>query len=346
MTQSSNTPFGNPEDEDLFDFPVSPAYADAARGGSTPEASNPEAATPLDATPVQPVTQESPQALDESLDPDEDLFSFDSVFEDSQPLATAEDLANLESEEWSSSETDSVEPPQASLPVPDPTNTDGATPEPKAQPTPLPAPGSVKRKARSRQSKGSKRAPREAAADPAEINHQMWVPPAAIAPEPKRGPLLEILAVSFLTLNTALILLAWRAGDHFNQTLQSVTRTVTDSVAEGHARGQLKAPLTGPSTPTPGTTSSSVPIEPDVVSSEVRDEGETSEQAPSDLLDMPRASLDLAQERIQKGRYAEARKGLYRLLSNRDRTALSDAMVIEAEVLIAQSYAVQSREEK
>ncbi len=368
MSNQAQTPFGNPEDEDLFDFPVSPAYENAGRPESgdagqevgtpaqAPESftepnaeSNAQPDAEPDVAPTEAVASAAPAAKaetkptavpveavsaafsDEELD--EDLFAFDSTFEDTQPLATDEDLANLEQElndYQASAENLNEEVAQESTQVQ----------ETATETSAVPAPGNIKRK-RDRQEQPTSKGGRRAQKD---IPESMWVPPAAIAVEPKRGPLLEILAVSFLALNTALILLAWRAGNQFSETLASVTHTVTDSVAEGHAQGQLRGPInTGP------LVIGSAPVVPTGVTSEVKETPETTEgqtQEPSELLDMPRASLELAEQRIRKGRYSEARKGLFRLLANRDRTALSESMVIEAETLIAESYAVQSKETK
>ncbi|MCA9000320.1 MAG: hypothetical protein KDB61_00255, partial [Planctomycetes bacterium] len=153
----------------------------------------------------------------------------------------------------------------------------------------------------------------------------------APAPEGKRGHLIEILALCFLVLNTALVLFAWRASDDFRDTLATVTHTVSDAVAEGHNRGQSQA------------TQGSMGVQPDVQNTQVQVET-PKDQEPSEIVMLPRATLDLAIERIAQGKYAEARKGLNHLLANQDRTALTAELVVEAEALIAESLFAQAKE--
>ena len=163
----------------------------------------------------------------------------------------------------------------------------------------------------------------------------MWVPPmAAPGPEPKRGRLIEVLALCFLMLNTALVLFAWRASDDFRDTLTVVTATVTDAVAEGHNRGQL---LNGDGT------QGSMGVTPDVQETRVETQDQSKDD-PSPIVLLPRATLDLAIDRIAQGKFQIARQGLNHMLANRDRTALTDEMVIEAEALIAESFAAEAKE--
>ncbi|MEZ5973449.1 MAG: hypothetical protein R3F17_01310 [Planctomycetota bacterium] len=358
--------FASPEDEDLFDFPVSPIYAAAGAEGpvydnglaptsasvvepidlsddDTPAAAQAPAAAaapapapaPAPAAPAGPRPGGGLTQAEVDFDLDEDLFGFDVLFEANQPLSSEADLVALDEEPQLSDVIPATGPaPVAAAPAPAPKPAQAApaaakaAPAPKAPTTKAPSPAA------------GAPAPVAPAPIPMEsVPAGAWLPPGIDAgPEPKRGRLLEILALSFLVLNTGLIALAWQAGSHFNETLASVTRSVSDAVAEGHTRGAENSATYVPNIPVQG----SAPVEPEVASSKV--EENTEDLEPADLLDMPRASLDLARERIRKGRYDDARRGLFHLLANRDRTALADEMVIEAETLIAESYAQQAME--
>ena len=374
MSTESNQAFGGPEDEDLFDFPVSPAYSaeGAAAGGSAPQdepIALDDAADAPAPTPQEPVAAAQPEvttptpaptpntALNEvDFDLDEDLFNFGPLFDATQPLSTPADAAAIAALDAQPEPA----PATASAPAASPQATGAATTPRAAEPAPAPSPApSAAAAAPVPSAQEPAKAPAMASLATDELLAAGMAPPAGVdwSPEPKRGKLIEILAVSFLVLNTAMIVLAWRAGSDFRETLAAVTRTVTDSVAEGHAQGQLRT-----ASPMPQGTQASIPVNPDVIETDVNVEAphntgsnasrattsqaqtQQPEQAPSDLLDMPQASLELAMERIEAGRYSEARRGLFRLLANRDRTALSDAMVAQAEMLIARAFAAQAEE--
>ena len=147
-------------------------------------------------------------------------------------------------------------------------------------------------------------------------------------PEPaRRGRTVEILALCFLVANTALVLFAWRAGDDFRATLDHVGDAVTSAVAEGQVRAasevaaQLRAQV--PATPAPAEVRVEVPVVPSP--------------------DLTATSLDLAREALDAGRFEEARRGLARLLANRDRAMLPEEMVLEARRLVALSYHLQGQ---
>lgn len=339
MSTESNQAFDQPEDEDLFDFPVAPAYSSGGMPTGAPQreetSSAPKESAPK---PANPAPAKSAAAVNEGdFDLDEDLFDFGTLFDATQPLSTAEDAAALAALDDQESEA---------IPAP--------APAPKAAPQSAAA-SKTSNETVSTPKGTTPHMPRPTAnagaatgSTTSELVAAGLAAPASMdwSPEPKRGRLIEILAVCFLLLNSALILLAWRAGSDFRETLAAVTRTVTDSVAEGHARGQLQNP---PVERPPSQ--ASLPVEPDVTNTEVDEQNpkqstapKRPEQAPSDLLDMPQAALELAMERIAAGRYDEARRGLFRLLANRDRTALSDAMVVQAEMLIARAFAAQAEE--
>lgn len=340
MSTESNQAFDQPEDEDLFDFPVAPAYSSggmptgAPQREEAPSASTEAAPKSAEAAPAKPV----PAMNEGDFDLDEDLFDFGTLFDATQPLSTAEDAAALAALDDQESEAiPAPAPAQPTTPQP------AAAPKASSQPTPSP------KVTQTNMPRPTANAGAAAGSTTSELVAAGLAAPASMdwSPEPKRGRLIEILAVCFLLLNSALILLAWRAGSDFRETLAAVTRTVTDSVAEGHARGQLQNP---PVERPPSQ--ASLPVEPDVTNTKVDEQDlptpstapKRPEQAPSDLLDMPQAALELAMERIAAGRYDEARRGLFRLLANRDRTALSDAMVVQAEMLIARAFAAQAEE--
>lgn len=147
-------------------------------------------------------------------------------------------------------------------------------------------------------------------------------------PEPgRRGRTVELLALCFLVANTALVLFAWRAGDDFRATLDHVGDAVTSAVAEGQVRAasevaaQMRAQV--PATPAPAEVRVEVPVVPSP--------------------DLTATGLDLAREALDAGRFEEARRGLARLLANRDRAMLPEEMVLEARRLVALSYHLQGQ---
>ena len=147
-------------------------------------------------------------------------------------------------------------------------------------------------------------------------------------PEPAgRGRTVELLALCFLVANTALVLFAWRAGDDFRVTLDHVGDAVTSAVAEGQVRAasevaaQLRAQV--PATPAPAEVRVEVPVVPSP--------------------DLTSTGLGLAREALDAGRFEEARRGLARLLANRDRAMLPEEMVLEARRLVALSYHLQGQ---
>ena len=384
MSTESNQAFGGPEDEDLFDFPVSPAYSAAGAAGDTapqdepvaldaepeaapaPQATEAPAATP-EPQPVEPVaavTNENTTLNEVDFDLDEDLFNFGPLFDATQPLSSPRRCGGHRRPRRTRGARSGCETR---------TSRPGCQRGRSGPPRPAPAPAQAPAAPAATPAAATPSAAQPTGAAPAlapvatdEYLASAMAPPAGAdwSPEPKRGKLIEILALSFLVLNTAMIVLAWRAGSDFRETLAAVTRTVTDSVAEGHAQGQLRGAASQPQ-----DTQASVPVNPEVTETNVdsgADQGNGTqnqatssngrdpsqeppsirqpEQAPSDLLDMPQASLELAMERIEAGRYTEARRGLFRLLANRDRTALSDEMVAQAELLIARAFAAQAEE--
>jgi hypothetical protein len=268
-----------------------------------------------------PSAQETPA---DAVDLDEDLFQFDTLFHASKPLTEAPEKVDLAAMlEAHEAEVAAAEPaaPKA-VDAPD------AKPAAQAEAPHAPQTESATPRATS--------APRVSV--PTDIPESMWMAPmAAPGPEPKRNHLVEILALCFLVLNTALVLFAWRASDDFRDTLATVTHTVSDAVADGHNRGQSNTQHSAQNT------QGSMGVRPDVNTSEVQTQSNPSD-APSELVLLPRATLDLAMERMAQGKFQEARQGLNHLLANQDRTALPEEWIVEAEALIAQSFATQAKE--
>lgn len=334
MTTDPNNSSKSAKNEDLFDFPLVGAYASQDLDApSAPEQAAPaeEAVTsapqaeaaPAPAAEAAPAPKKAAPKKDRTgqADPalDEDLFDFETRFESSQPLTTEEDAIDLGAmlEAHAATEEGSADLiPEPAPEAPAPSAAAAAGPAPAAQAA----------------SATPQAAPVARISVPSDIPEAMWAPPAAApAPEGKRGHLIEILALCFLVLNTALVLFAWRASDDFRDTLANVNNTITDAVSEGHNGGQLQ------------NTKGSMDVTPDVESADVQPEVTTIDQ-PSEFVRLPRLSLDLAIERIAKGKFEMARKGLFFLLANQDRTVLNDELVVEAEALIAQAFAAQAKE--
>ncbi len=338
MTTDPNNTSGSGENEDLFDFPLVGAYADqdldqAAEGAPAAE---PEAA-PVEAPVAEPTPAPAPApapapVVQEASELDEDLFNFETLFQASQPLTSGEedlDLGAMLEQQEDMLVPDSDAPAPAPAPAHSPApEAATAAPAAAAQPAPAPAPAPA-----------AAAAPQAASAPrmtvPSDIPETMWAPPmAAPGPDPKRSRLIEVLALCFLVLNTALVLFAWRASDDFRDTLTVVTATVSDAVAEGHNRGQENNAQ---------GTQGSMGVTPDVQKTHVETQ-DPSNDDPSQIVMLPRATLDLAINRIAEGKFQMARQGLNHLLSNQDRTALTVEMVIEAEALIAESFAAEAKE--
>ncbi len=354
MTTDPNNSPESGENEDLFDFPLVGAYASQdVDAPSAPEQAAPEAAPVEEAAAEAPAPQAAaptPTAeaapapkkaapkkdLTGQADPalDEDLFDFETRFESSQPLTTEEDAIDLGAmlEQHAATEELVMEATPEPAPV---VSAPSAAPAAAAQ-APAPAPAATSSTPGAKATSPAKQTASTAPVSvPSDVPAAMWTPPpVAPAPEGKRGHLIEILALCFLVLNTALVLFAWRASDDFRDTLANVNNTVIDAVSEGHSRGQLQN-TTG--------TQGSVDVTPDVTSANVEPEVPTIDQ-PSEFVRLPRVALDLAIERIAEGNFQMARTGLYFLLANQDRTVLNEELIVEAEALIAKTYAAQAEE--
>ncbi len=353
MTTDPNNSPGSAENEDLFEFPLVGAYvspdpnavseAEPAAAEATPveqaPASAPEAApaqekaaaAPATAPATAPAAAPKKAAATGQADPalDEDLFDFETRFEGTQPLTTAEDAIDLGAmlDEHAATEGAAEMLVPEAAPEPFPTAAPAAPAEPAAKPASAPQASSPTPQA----------APARTSV-PSDIPEAMWTPPAAApAPEGKRGRLIEVLALCFLVLTTAVVLLAWRASDDFRHTLAIVNDTVNEAVSEGHARGQQQNMANNQGT------QGSMGVSPDVQAANVEPQTSTLDN-PSDLVQLPRASLDLAIDRIAEGKFVIARRGLFFLLANQDRTVLNDELVVEAEALIAETYAAQAKE--
>lgn len=172
--------------------------------------------------------------------------------------------------------------------------------------------------------------------------------------EGRRGRLIEILAIGFLVINTGLVLLAWRAGDQFQETLLSVAHTVGGALNQQPAMASSNPTLVQVVLPPV----SQQPAQ-DPAANTLPDSGSTTPDAPveqvqpqpqaqplkievhTDLEGLLRMVLDDAITQLENGKPEAARSSLYHMIGNRDRSNLPDDIVDEAEILIARSYQLQ-----
>lgn len=319
----TNDPQAFDEDEDLFDFPdvaglepLTPESVEAEAPASQQPAEEPSPAieeellpepAAFEATPVEPV--EIPPAIaalanEDALPEGEDEDLF--AFEELllDPVVVTDAAENVTPEPA----------PAAVAPVETPATAHAtASEEPAVQPAAEPV--------------AADEQPEAEQLAPVDLETLLAALPEG-TPEPaRRGRTVEILALCFLVANTALVLFAWRAGDDFRATLDHVGDAVTSAVAEGQVRAasevaaQLRAQV--PATPAPTEVRVEVPVVPSP--------------------DLTATSLDLAREALDAGRFEEARRGLARLLANRDRAMLPEEMVLEARRLVALSYHLQGQ---
>jgi hypothetical protein len=161
--------------------------------------------------------------------------------------------------------------------------------------------------------------------------------PEQLALPKRRGRMLELLAASFLLLNTALILFAWRAGDDFEQTLAAITRTITSAVERGSGTPPRTTPGAGDD-PDPGVTPR-IGQQPDESGG---DRKPAPGQRPSAIESFHQLALRIGQQHMAEGEYAQGRRSLYHMLANHDRAVVTPELVAEAEFLIAHSYKLEA----
>lgn len=318
-------------DEDLFDFPDVAPSAAAQDGG--PSDGPPEDLPLDDVEPIaveaeleEPSPEPEPVSADgdhfadlENLEVDDDIFDFDEVFLAASPSTPTTFEFDAPEEEPVAADPE----PESPAPVETIVAADGPAAEGQSQPKPKPhAP--AKPAPRNEHPRLSR--PLASAQAPGFDPSAPPVFPADLVVPAKRGRLIEILAVAFLVLNTSLILFAWRAGDDFRATLVQVTGAVTDAVAQGQLQAGSAQPIVV-EVPVPA------PADPVV---------EVAQDAPP-ITPLERTALELAQDRLDAGRFEDARRGLFNMLAGQDRAALPVEVVAEAELLIARSYYLQGQ---
>ncbi len=307
----------DPLNEDLFDFPVMPAFAVVPETTSQEESdavAPAEDAPPADAAPTTAEEEpaqapSSPGAPNYDPDLDEDLFNFSEIFAGGDIVADAAGVT-----------------PEDTFIVPDTL----VSPEPPvASSDPIPAPPVES------DSPPAKSAPRRArtereehdldeidlSAELAAASAPIAVPVTAVSSG--RDKLVLVLSICFLVVNTALILLAWQANSSFHATVKGVA----EGIADGLSRQTQAAAPDVRLIPVPST--SGPPQEIDL--------------RPS-LLDVrPVRSIERARGMMAEGYYLDARRVLYHLLANRDMVPLTEELAIEAEYLVAQTYELQGK---
>lgn len=360
--------FTDPEDEDLFDFPavdhpLSGSLDTVSGGGAALELdeldidelgavlgeelapeddpifdAEPVSALPVDPDP-EPAFEEDPRGLepepasaapttmsqgDEMPDDlDADLFNFDASF-----------LVQLSKDLKGGSQDKPVA--KAEQPAPK-----AAPKKAKAAPVDSPSPEQAATESAQEEAAPAKqRRRRPTAEELAELDDvfDMDVPRGTLVPlgheEGPRNRVVELLAVGFIVINTGILLLAWRAGSQFQETLLQVTQTLGSS---GGGRVEASVPtrpvIDEPLVLHPATEARPVPTP--------APEVETQNQDPHDLDDLPRITLRAAAALIDQGQFESARQRVFHLLANRDRYALADELVTEGEILIARSTQLQ-----
>ena len=311
----TNDPQAFDEDEDLFDFPDV-----AGLEPLTPETVEAEAPASQ-----QPAEEPSP-AIEEELLPEPAAFEATPVEPVEIPpaiaaLANEDALPEGEDEDLFAFEELLLDPVVVTDAAEDSTPEPAPAAEAPAAPTEEPAADHAAEPV------AADEQPEAEQLAPVDLETLLAALPEG-TPEPgRRGRTVELLALCFLVANTALVLFAWRAGDDFRATLDHVGDAVTSAVAEGQVRAasevaaQMRAQV--PATPAPAEVRVEVPVVPSP--------------------DLTATSLDLAREALDAGRFEEARRGLARLLANRDRAMLPEEMVLEARRLVALSYHLQGQ---
>jgi hypothetical protein len=305
----------DPLDADLFDFPEMAVFDTlrevaeqqvAATAEATPAADEPASSEPgTTETSAATPPPSSPQNVDYDPKLDEDIFNFSEIFTGGDVVANAAGVQ--QNEEF-------VVPEAAATGELAPVNT-----QPAAANAEKPAPAADELRPV---------APRASAEEEDELialaNGGLAPLTIPVAVEGSRDKLVTMLAVGFLVVNSALILLAWQANSSFHDTLRDVTRGITEGLSEVTNRpAQAAAPVQYVPVPSTGH------------------QPRSADQRSSELHPMPAAAILAARELMGEGRYITARKNLYYLLANRDLIALPTEQVAEAEFLIAETYELQ-----
>lgn len=154
--------------------------------------------------------------------------------------------------------------------------------------------------------------------------------------EGPRSRVVELLAIGFIIMNTGILLLAWRAGSQFQNTLLQVTQTLGNGSNGQPAAVPTRPVIDNPVVLVPATEPRPIP-EPKPVQEAAKVED------PLTIDSLPRITLQAAEALLDEGQFDSARQRVFHLLANRDRYALTDELVTESEVLIARATQLQGR---
>ncbi len=306
----------DPMDEDLFEFPAmavfddladtsaqvneEPAPEPAQEAAAVAETSEPEISSdPVAGTPGSP-------GYDAKLD--EDLFDFAAIFVgEGAPEASTSSGDNdvfvvPEAATASGSAPSSPQPPPTAAPSSSPSPSAPAADEPVAAPL------------------GS--AAEDELIALADAGHSPITVPVVAGGS--RDKLVMMLAVGFLLVNTALIVLAWQANSSFHGTLRDVTTGIADGISSATNRPAQAAPSIQY---VPVQTTGHTPRSPGL--------------SPSKLDGLGEQTITSARQMIAEGRYIDARRDLNHLLANHRLLLLNAEIIAEAEFLIAETYELQ-----
>lgn len=203
-------------------------------------------------------------------------------------------------------------------------STDDTTASPTPSPTPAPAPSGAA-DAPEAAAKKTKRTPDHAAVATAS---PFLTFPASIDLPPARSKLLWVLVGCFLLANGGVFLMTQQQNQNVNATLVAVTSTLAEAVA----RGSNATPREAPQSREP------------VVSDVDARRAEAPMLDPADFSNSNELGLHNARRLIEQGAYAEARRNLFFILANQDRsTPLTPALREDIDYLIALTYYDQGR---
>lgn len=328
LTSAGGIDPGDPLDEDLFDFPPAGVFESVQERGRAPEGEapasreeEPSRAEPEPSTPATVAREDAPSdagtagSKGHAPDLDEDIFDFASIFAGGDVVAGAiEDSTAPEDavpEPVTEREPAAAAAPERPDPEPVTVQKEPARRAPAARPTPPP----IAPKPRA-EKVGGEESPR---VDPGAPPPSVPVPTGGV-----RDKLVMLLAIGFLVVNTALILLAWQANSSFHGTLESVSRGLAEGLSRSGGQEAQAAPKVEY---VPVPTTGHPPRTPD--------------EPPSVLGSRAGTTLESARRMIGEGAFLDARKNLYHLLANADLLTLDREVVAEAEFLIAQTYELQ-----
>lgn len=364
-------------DEDLFDFPdvegvadliaasravaagaapspQSAATAPGRAGGAVAAASEPKAPLPASRSNAPKAANRRNAAPQNADDLDEDLFGFGEMHElraerddgASQPGPGSSLLdvnPRVERTEKEQATKGARKEPAVETPAP------AAPPQAAAQP--------VLDKARAPKRKKSEAEPRPVAQAGATTDSSSSASPAPTATQrvadapskrvhaasgngspflslpsfdlpPARSKLLWVLVACFLLANGGVFMMTQQQNQNVNQTLVAVTSTLAEAVA----RGSSAAPRETPAYREPGP-------------SDVAPVGAPAPMLdPADFSNTNELGLHNARRLIEQGAYAEARRNLFFILANQDRsTPLTPTLREDIDYLIALTYYDQGR---